>query len=153
MKRTLRVTGCAWWLFFAGCGTDFSEALLFAGESAGRTFLDVLISDLYSDAPELVVFPGAGLIRVLPGHLHVAPERNRAHAIVGVAAPHRQQLRTESDRKGQDAHAQTPRHHVMAELVHEHENAQDEYERHQTRQHHSSTRPGCERCGPEFIIC
>lgn len=58
MKRTLRITGCAWWLLVAGCGTDLGEALLFAGESAGRTFLDVILSDFYSDAPDLVTFPG-----------------------------------------------------------------------------------------------
>lgn len=58
MKQSLRITGCVSWLFVAGCGTDLGEALLFAGDSAGRTFIDVLISDFYSDAPELVTFPG-----------------------------------------------------------------------------------------------
>jgi cytochrome c1 len=40
-----------------GCGTNFDEALLLAGESGARTFLDILVSDLYSDLPDLFTFP------------------------------------------------------------------------------------------------
>ena len=58
MKRTLRIAGCASWLLIAGCGTDLGDALLFAGDSASRTFVDVILSDFFSDAPDLVSFPG-----------------------------------------------------------------------------------------------
>ncbi len=56
MNRTLKVTGL-FLLFATGCGTDINQALLLAGESGARTFLDVLISDFFSDLPELVSFP------------------------------------------------------------------------------------------------
>ena len=77
---------------------------------------------------ELVGRPGAGVFRGLAGHLDVAAERNRADAVFGVAAPERQQLRAEAQRKRDDADADPPRHHEMAELVDENQDAEYEKE-------------------------
>ena len=77
---------------------------------------------------ELVGGAGAGIFRVLAGHLDVAAERDRADAVFGVAAPERQQLRAEAQRKRQDADADPPRHHEMAELVDENQDAEDKNE-------------------------
>ena len=78
---------------------------------------------------ELVGLAGALVLGVLAGHLHVAAERDGAEAVFGVAAPDLQQLRTEAEREGQHAHAVPAGHQEMAELVHEHEHAEDERKR------------------------
>ena len=68
---------------------------------------------------ELVRRPGPRVFRSLARHLDVAAERNRADAVLGVAALERQQLRTEAEREREDADADPPGHQEMAELVDE----------------------------------
>ena len=74
---------------------------------------------------------GTGGVRVAQ-HLHVAAQRNRAElparAVPVVAA---EQLRPEADREHLDPHAVASRHPVVPELVHEHDDREDEQERDQ----------------------
>lgn len=61
MKRatgslTLFVASMPLWLC-TSCGTGVTDALLLAGESGARTFVDVLVSDLLSDLPNRFTFP------------------------------------------------------------------------------------------------
>ncbi len=77
---------------------------------------------------ELVRGAGAGVFRGLAGHLDVAAERNRADAVLGVAAPEGKQFRPEAQGERQHADADAPRHHEMAQLVDEDEDAEHEDE-------------------------
>ena len=59
MKWTYAIAGTFILPVVAGCGTNLNEALLLATESGARTLIDVLLSDLYSDLPDLLSFPPA----------------------------------------------------------------------------------------------
>lgn len=59
MKRTYAIVGALILPAVAGCGTNLSEALLLATESGARTLIDVLVSDLFSDLPDLFSIPPA----------------------------------------------------------------------------------------------
>ena len=59
MKRINAITGVLILAAVAGCGTNLNEALLLATESGTRTLIDVLLSDLYSDLPDLFTIPPA----------------------------------------------------------------------------------------------
>ena len=77
---------------------------------------------------ELVRRAGARVFGVLAGHLDVAAERDRADAVLGVAAAELQQLRSEAEREGQHADADPPRRQEVPELVDEYQNAQNQDE-------------------------
>ena len=66
------------------------------------------------------------VLGVLAGHLHVAAERNRAQAVLGVAALERQQLGAEAQREGEHADAVPAGQQEVPQLVHEHEHAEHE---------------------------
>ena len=57
MRRVILASGLAVALFGLACGTRVNEALLLALESGSRTAVDVFVSDLYSDLPNLFTFP------------------------------------------------------------------------------------------------
>jgi len=57
MMNTSRCTGVSLLLFLSGCGTGLNQTLIQAGESGALTFLDVFVSDLYSDLPDLFTLP------------------------------------------------------------------------------------------------
>jgi hypothetical protein len=79
---------------------------------------------------ELVGLAGpVGIVRTVARHLHVAAERDDADAVLGVAALGLENLGTEAEREGEHAHAEPPRGHEVAQLVHEHQHAEDEEER------------------------
>ncbi len=46
--------------FSFGCGSGVQSAFLLAGESGARTFVDILLSDLLAELPNLYTFPTAG---------------------------------------------------------------------------------------------
>ena len=77
---------------------------------------------------EFVGTARAGVVGILARHLHVAAERNRADAVLGVATSDLQQLRAEAERERQHADAEPARRQEVTELVHEHEHAKDEQE-------------------------
>ena len=57
MKRMFCLMASSLLPLAPGCGSDFREALLLGSESGIRTSLDILLSDLYSDLPELFFLP------------------------------------------------------------------------------------------------
>ncbi len=57
MKRTYSWIGLLLFPLLTGCGSGIQEALILAGESGTRTFLDVLLSDLVADLPDYFSFP------------------------------------------------------------------------------------------------
>lgn len=57
MRKMLWMTAALLSPVTMGCGSDLNQALLLAGESGARTALDVLVSDFYSDLPELFSLP------------------------------------------------------------------------------------------------
>ncbi len=57
MTRATRRICCVSILLCAGCGSGVQDAVLLAGESGARTFIDILISDIFADLPDLVTFP------------------------------------------------------------------------------------------------
>ena len=71
-------------------------------------------------------WPDRGSSGILAGHLHVAAERNRADAVLGVAARDLQDLRPEAERKREHPDAEPPRREEVPELVHEDQHAEDE---------------------------
>ena len=78
--------------------------------------------------------PGPLFVRVVAGHLDVAAERQRADAVLGVAAPEAEDRRVEPELELQDADADALGGEEMPELVHEHEHAEHEGERQKCRQ-------------------
>ena len=85
--------------------------------------------------------PVGAVLGVLAGHLHVAAERQRADAVLGVAAAEADDRGVEAELKLQHPDADPLGGEKMPELVHEHEHAQHEHERekcrHQLRLHTS----------------
>ena len=77
---------------------------------------------------ELVGPPAARVVGRLARHLHVAAERDRADAVLRVAADDPEQLGAEAEREGQHADAVAAGHQEMPQLVHEDEHAEDEHE-------------------------
>ena len=57
MKRTYSWIGLLLFPLLTGCGSGIQEALILAGESGARTFLDILLSDLVADLPDYFSFP------------------------------------------------------------------------------------------------
>src|SRR5262245_53731273 len=57
------------------------------------------------------------LVRVHPGDLHVAPERDRSDGVLGLATADLRQQRREEQREALDAHADRLRGGEVAELV------------------------------------
>jgi mono/diheme cytochrome c family protein len=57
MKWTYAIVSALILPAVAGCGTNLNEALLLASESGARTLVDVLLSDLYADLPDLFTIP------------------------------------------------------------------------------------------------
>jgi hypothetical protein len=82
---------------------------------------------------ELVITARARVVRVFARHLHVATERHRAEAILGIAALELQQLWSKAEREGQHADAVPAGHDEVAQLVEEHQNTENE----RKRQHRS----------------
>jgi len=52
--------GSVSFLLFFGCGTNLQSTLLLSGESGARTFVDILLSDLFAELPNLYTFPTEG---------------------------------------------------------------------------------------------
>jgi hypothetical protein len=75
---------------------------------------------------ELVGLPGHLVVCRLAGHLHVTAERQRADAVFGVAPAEADDRRVESELEFEDADADAFGREKVAELVHEHENAEHE---------------------------
>ena len=80
--------------------------------------------------------PVTRFVRILAGHLHVAAERQRADAVLGVAAAEAEDRRVEAELKLQHADADALGGEKMAELVDEHEHAE----------HEAQTRAGWSMC-------
>ena len=68
------------------------------------------------------------LPRLVTGHFHVAPERQRRQAVVGAPEGHAGEARTESHGETQHAHAESLGHHEVSQLVDEDEHAEHEHE-------------------------
>ena len=69
------------------------------------------------------------LVGVLAGHLHVAAERQRADAVLRIAALEAEDRRVEAELELQHADADALGGQKVAELVDEHEHAEHERER------------------------
>ena len=78
---------------------------------------------------ELIVAARRCVFGVLAGHLHVAAERDDADAVLRVAALDLENLRSETERERDHAHAVPAREQEVAELVDEDEHAENEQER------------------------
>ena len=77
---------------------------------------------------DLAVLVALDVLRVLAGHLDVAAERQRADAVLGVAAAEADNGRIEAELELQDPDADAFRGQKMPQLVHEYEHAEHEDE-------------------------
>ena len=77
---------------------------------------------------EFARIPGGFRARSLAGHLDVSTERQSADAIVGVAPLHAEKASAKSQRKYLDADAAQLGNREVAELVHQHHDAEHEKE-------------------------
>ena len=69
------------------------------------------------------------VLGILAGHLHVAAERQRADAVLGVAAAEAEDRRVEAELKLEHADADALGGEKVAQLVDEHEHAEHEHKR------------------------
>ena len=77
---------------------------------------------------ELVRLPGASVVGVLAGHLHVAAERQRTDAVLGVSASEADDGRVEAELEFQDLDPDALGCEEVPELVHEDKHAEHERE-------------------------
>jgi len=77
---------------------------------------------------------GHAFVRIVAGHLHVAAERQRTDAVLGLASLHTENGRIEAELKLQDPDADALGGQKVPELVHEDEDTEDEGKREQRDQ-------------------
>ena len=78
---------------------------------------------------EFAGIAGAFRTRRFAGHFYVSAQRQSTHAIVGVAPLHAKQARAKAEGKNLDADATELGNGEVAELVHQHHDAEHEKER------------------------